>query len=80
MKWTSEPPTEPGWYLFFSNTPTSIEGNFMICHYVFRWHGRLYVGASPKDKNYYDWVVTLHQFHKWHKTAKWAGPILEPEG
>jgi hypothetical protein len=78
MTWTSEPPTEEGFYLFASKG-LSFGGRIMVCNYIFKWHGRLYVGMSPKDKHDYDWVVTLRQYQKWYKDAHWAGPIPEPE-
>jgi hypothetical protein len=67
MKWTSEPPTKPGWYWFGNDT-----GKACVQVSYMNRNGGYYavaLGAVSFD-------VTM--WKKNHEDMRWAGPIPEP--
>ena len=67
MRWTYEPPTREGWYLWRRK-----KLNLERAYYVFRdvVKGRLYMGACRGSRG---------RLVKWDADAEWAGPLEMPE-
>lgn len=69
MKWTSEPPKEPGWYWYKdpSETPS-------VAYVYDKSHGSLMIENCPGPER--SMVLT---FHPDRTRGLWSGPIPEPE-
>ena len=72
LTWTSEPPTEPGFY-FVQEQDYCVTRRVL---YVFKKNRTLHIGVSKMSRHFH--TKTLHQFVKDYKFM-WAGPIPEPK-
>lgn len=69
MNWTTEPPSEPGWYWMKSKKIQPEVVNIMRF-----WDRLLSVGRAYNDER-----EPLSDFISCRRGVQWAGPIPEPE-
>lgn len=78
MKWTNEPPTEPGWYFY-----QRIDGDYpirvgFVAHktYTARWSMDLFETLTLFKHPYEEFGTIIAEITV---PMRWAGPIPEPE-
>ncbi len=70
LRWTTDIPTEPGWYWMRSSKLRP-----EVCHVYESQFGR---GLSVA-RVYHDEIETLSEFVLCRRNVEWAGPIPMPE-
>ena len=65
LKWTDEPPKEPGWYWLRTTRRT------IVCQVMLDQDGQLEIDWLPQNER-------LAWLNRW-LGCQWAGPIPEPE-